>query len=317
MNYEEYLSKTLRLRRGSRDPNIEEGIPNDESKERKSDSMNNRQFPWTLFTVVLSILFVTILVALIIFVRFASPDAGKEAVLIMKPWFFGSGGVHPTPVKTGREFIAVTTEVVYVDMRPFQYEIHFDDFMSKDGVPLDFDAVIRLQVTDSVKLISQFGDHWYVNNLGAEFTNRVRQAVRKFHMNETAIDTTAIDSIDEEVTQSLTKHIQESGLPVKLIQVTVGKANPPDAIKDQRIHTAEQQQRILTESERKKAEDARLAAEDSRARADNAYMMQTREGMKLTTDQWLKLEIINMQKEACKQGTCYFVNDNIPSFVVK
>ena len=29
------------------------------------------------------------------------PDAGHEAVLVRKPLIFGSGGVDPTPVKTG------------------------------------------------------------------------------------------------------------------------------------------------------------------------------------------------------------------------
>ena len=79
------------------------------------------------------------------------PNAGQEAVLIHKPWIFGHGGVDPTPVKAGRSWVAVTTQAVYVDMVPQQHGIHFDDLMSSDGVPLDFDAVVRLQVTDSVK----------------------------------------------------------------------------------------------------------------------------------------------------------------------
>jgi hypothetical protein len=39
--------------------------------------------------------------------------------------------------------------------------------MSSDGVPLDFDAVIRLQVTDSVRLIANFGEKWFESNVGA------------------------------------------------------------------------------------------------------------------------------------------------------
>jgi hypothetical protein len=90
-----------------------------------------------------------------------APDAGHEAVLIQKPWFFGHGGVDPTAVKAGQSWVAVTTEAVYVTMMPQQHGIHFDDLMSSDGVPLDFDAVIRLLVTDSVNLISNFGDRWF------------------------------------------------------------------------------------------------------------------------------------------------------------
>lgn len=109
----------------------------------------------------------------------AAPDAGTEAVLIEKPWFLGHGGVSPEPVRTGRTLIAFTTDVEYVDMRPLQFSLHLNDFMSQDGVPLDFDAIIRLKVTDSVKLIKNFGPNWYESNIEAELSNRVRQAVRK------------------------------------------------------------------------------------------------------------------------------------------
>lgn len=231
------------------------------------------------------------------------PDAGVEAVIIRKPLIFGSGGVDVTPVKTGRKLVAPTTSWVYVNMQPQQFTIHFDDLMSSDGVPLDFDSVIRLQTLDSVDLISRFGPGWYANNVEAEFRSRARQAVRKHGMNETAIDTTAIDAIDAEVSTSMVTYLATAGLPVKLIQVTIGKANPPDSIKDQRIQTATQQQRQQTENQRKLAEDNRKLAEVSRAAADNAY----RTNMQLTPDQYLKLETIKMQQEACKRGHCTFI----------
>jgi hypothetical protein len=43
--------------------------------------------------------------------------------------------------------------------------------------------------------------------------------------------------------------------------MTVGRANPPDSVKNQRIEAAAQQQRIQTETQRKLAEDSRLQAE--------------------------------------------------------
>lgn len=117
----------------------------------------------------------------------ASPDAGHEAVLVMKPLFFGHGGIYPEPIKTGRSLVALTTDVVDVVVVPTQYAVHFEDLMSLDGVPLDFDAVIRL-----------------------------------------------IEAIDNEISQMMEKYIREAGIPVRLVQITVGKANPPDAIKNQR-----------------------------------------------------------------------------------
>lgn len=240
------------------------------------------------------------------------PDAGHEAVLIHKPWFIGDGGVDPTPIKTGQRWIWKTTDAVEVSMLPQQFTVKFDDIMSSDGVPLDFDSVIRLKVTDSVALISQFGPDWYKANVEAEFANRVRQAVRKRGMNETAISTTAIDEIDAEVSAAMVKYIEEANLPLQLVQVTVGKANPPDSVKSQRVATAQEQQRALTENQRKLAEDQRKAAEESRAAADNAY----RNMMTLSAEQFLRLEAIKMQKEVCIYGHCTFITGASVSPVV-
>ena len=84
---------------------------------------------------------------------------------------------------------------------------------------------------DSVSLISNFGERWFENNVQAEFANRVRQAVRKHGMNETAIQTNAVDAIDSEVSKAMTDYIAQAKLPIRLIDVTVGRANPPDSIK--------------------------------------------------------------------------------------
>jgi len=255
--------------------------------------------------------------ALVAFVSISSsachsvaPDAGEEAVLIQKPMLFGSGGVVSTPVKTGRTYVALTTQEVYVNVQPQQFAIHFEDMMSSDGVPLDFDAVVRLQITNSVMMIEKFGVDWFNRNVQAELANRVRQAVRKHGMNETAIDTRAIEEIDEEVTESLGAYLLEAGLPVRLIAFTVGKANPPDAVKNQRIATATEQQRLMTEQQRKLAEDARLDAEKSKALADNAY----RNMMNLSPAQFLTLETIKrdleeikMKREVCAPGKCTFI----------
>ena len=233
------------------------------------------------------------------------PDFGEEAVLIRKPWFFGHGGVVPTPVTPGLDWVALTTDHVMVNMQPQQFGVHFEDLMSSDGVPLDFDAVIRLQVTNSVTLIRDFGERWFERNVQAEFQNRVRQAVRQHGMNETAISTAAVEEIDAEVTGAMESYLSEASLPVRLIQVTVGRANPPDAVKDQRVATATEQQRQLTEQQRKIAEDARLEAERSRAAADNAY----RNSLGLSAAQFIALEAINMQREVCAVAgsSCAFV----------
>ncbi len=239
---------------------------------------NERMSGGVKLAIVAGIIVVAGLIGFATMIDAVKPGPGEEVVLISKPILFGKGGVLPETIKTGRSYVAWTTDQVVVNVQPQQAGVHFEDIMSSDGVPLDFDAIIRYRVTDSVKLIQAFGKDWYDNNLKAEFMNRVRQAVRKHGMNETAIDTKAIEAIDAEVSKSLEEYVLKAGLPIALIDITVGKANPPDSIKNQRVETAAQQQRVITEGQRKLAEDARKEAEMSRAKADNTY----REAMQLS-----------------------------------
>ena len=239
-----------------------------------------------------------------------SPDPGHEVVMVEKPWFFGHGGVDPSPVTAGRTFAAITTSGFDVYMQPHKHEVTMEDTMTKDGVPISFHAIMVLQITDSVELISKFGPDWYANNLEEPFRTMVRQAVRKRGMNETAISTTALDEIDAEIRDALVAFIKEKSLPVQLITMTVGRANPPDSVKHQRIETATQEQRIQTEQQTKLAEDQRMKAEQSRANADNAY----RESMHLSPEQFIQLETIKMQVTVCGpngKGNCTFIQNGV------
>lgn len=69
----------------------------------------------------------------------AAIEAGHEGVLVEQPLFFGHGGVDPIPTKTGRVWVAPTTKVVDVDVRPVQYAEHFD-IISAENAPVSFDA---------------------------------------------------------------------------------------------------------------------------------------------------------------------------------
>jgi len=234
-----------------------------------------------------------------------SPDQGQEAVIMDKPWFFGHGGLRDEAVKPGLTFTWWTAQEILVNVYPQQYDLQINDLMSSDGVPLDFHAVARLQVIDSVRLIRDFGPEWYEQNVKQQLLNLIRTAVKRHGMNETAIDTSAVEEIDVEVSQGLVGYLNDTGIPAKLLNFTVGKANPPDAILTQRVATAAEQQRINTEKQRKLAEDNRKAAELSRAEADNAY----REAMKLSPEQFVELERIKMMRDVCLQAAkpCTFI----------
>jgi hypothetical protein len=94
--------------------------------------------------------------------------------------------------------------------------------MAADGVPVSCHAIMNIQVTNSVKLISQFGPNWYANNLDAPFMRLVRQQVRQHGMNEVAISASAIDTIDAEITKGLNSFITAKKPPVQLTTLTIG-----------------------------------------------------------------------------------------------
>lgn len=245
----------------------------------------------------------------------ASPDQGHQVVWVEKPWFFGHGGVDPTPITTGRSYGAITSNAVDVDMYPQRFDMEFDDMMTKSGVPVSFHVVATCQITDSVKLVKLFGADRYTDqngNLGGwGFWNRnldqpirtaVRDSVKKRDMQEMAIDQSAADAVGQEVATATIKIIQQIGVPLNCTSINVGRVNPPDAIKTQRIETAAQEQRAITEQQRKLAEDQRKAAEQSRAAADNAY----RQEMQLSPEQFIQLEAIKMEQAVCEKGGCQF-----------
>jgi regulator of protease activity HflC (stomatin/prohibitin superfamily) len=240
-----------------------------------------------------------------------SPDAGHEAVLVRKPIIFGHGGVDLTSVKPGRKYVAWTTFAIHVNMQPARVDAEFTDLMTSDGVPIDFHAVISYQVTDSVKLVRDFGADtaengvpgFWIRNVEQPFRTATRDAVKKHGMNEKAIMATAAEEVDREVTTHLLAIIKETGVPIRILDVSLGRANPPDAILHQRVETAAQEQRINTEKQRKLAEDQRKMAEESRAAADQAYNQK----MGLNTEQYVSLRAIEMQREVCAKGGCTFL----------
>jgi len=241
----------------------------------------------------------------------AAPNAGHEAVWVEKPFLFGHGGIDQTPVTAGRAYGAITSDAIDVDMLPQRIDMEFDDMMTKSGVPVSFHVVAQFKVTDPVRLVSGFGadrddkGNWgfWDRNLDQPLRTAVRDSVKQRDMQEMAISQTAADAVGQEVSTAAIRIVQQQGLPIAFTAINVGRVNPPDAIKNQRIETAAQEQRAITEQQTKLAEDQRKAAEQSRASADNSY----REAMQLSPDQFLQLERIKMQRDVCAHGsTCTF-----------
>lgn len=222
-------------------------------------------------------------------------DAGHEGVMVEKPFFFGHGGVDPDPVKTGRQTVAITTQVIDVDVRPIQYSEHFD-IISSENAPVSFDAFMIANVIEgrSPDLISRFGPNWYANNVKEAFRTMVREEVQKYPLFQLTTDPTTRTKLQEAIAQQLRVNLLEKqNIPVRLNRVVVGSILPPKGVLEQTAQTIIQEQRRITMIEFQKAEEAREKAEKQRGIADRAY----REALGLTAPEFVDLRRIEVQKE--------------------
>jgi hypothetical protein len=225
----------------------------------------------------------------------AAIDAGHEGVLVEQPWFFGHGGVDPVPTKTGRVWMAISTHVLDVDVRPIQYSEHFD-IISAENAPVSFDAFLIANVIEgrSPELISKYGPNWYHNNAKEAFRTFVREEVQKYPLFQLTTDPTTRQKLQDAIAREVqTKLIEKQGIPVRLNRVVVGSILPPKGVVEQTTQTIIQEQRKITMVEFQKAEESREKAERQRGIADRAY----RESLGLTAPEFVDLRRIEVQKE--------------------
>lgn len=225
------------------------------------------------------------------------PDATDVAVIIDRPYFFGSGGVRDEVIPGGtRHYDYLSAKAVYIKMNPQQRPVAFDDFASQDNILLDFETNIQYQIIDAPKLVSKFGGDWFDNNLKSQYTAIVRDEVKKYPMSDMMSSPETAKKIDDEVTTKVTALIKEVGLPIKILNITLGRAIPNKNVLDQMNKTAEQQQRVKTLAAAVEAEKEREKEQKAKADADNAY----RNKMGLSPEQYLVREIAEINANACK-----------------
>jgi len=222
-------------------------------------------------------------------------DAGHEGVLVEKPFFFGHGGVDPVPATTGRIWVAPTTQVIDVDIRPSQFSEHFD-IISAENAPVSFDAFLIANVMEgrSPELINRFGPNWYNSNVKEASRTFVREEVQKYQLFQLTTDPTTRAKVQDAVAQEVkTKLIDKQNIPVRVNRIVIGSILPPKGVLEQTAETIKQEQRRITMIEFQKAEQAREKAERQRGTADRAY----RETLGLTAPEFVDLRRIEVQKE--------------------
>jgi regulator of protease activity HflC (stomatin/prohibitin superfamily) len=224
-----------------------------------------------------------------------TPNGDEESVLLMKPLMFGHGGVDETPVSSGSEWVASTTDYVTFKITPVTLAEKFDDMMTDDNTPVDFSAYLRIQVKKGQTpiLYKNFGENWYENNIAPTFRAQVRDKAASYKMFDLTSNREILASIETDLFNKIADHIHKMNMPITVLQVTVGAVTPPAEVLEETRRTAAQNQSKLTQEARANAELARKQAEINKAIADQSYQRQ----MNMSTGDYLKLRNLEIEKE--------------------
>lgn len=224
------------------------------------------------------------------------PSAEEEAVLVMKPWIFGHGGVDETPVTTGCTWCVWTTSAEYFKITPQRYDEAFDDIFSNDNTPLDFNTYIMIQIVKgrSPILLKNYGVDWYKNNIQVPYRNFTREEVSKYSPFDLISNREILCRIDSAVMVKMNNYLKSlsstAEFPIVIKSITTGSAKPNKDQLAEMNATAAAIQKTKTQERNKEMEVARAEAEQARAYADKAYM----NSMSLNPDQFIQLKYIEM-----------------------
>lgn len=236
----------------------------------------------------------------IIFFTFATKHVtppGMVGVVIDSPYFFGHGGVREVVQQPGLSWYWSTTKVYDYNVSNFKTDEPIEHLPTSDNNFINYNSYIVLQYFDLPYNVKTFGyTDWYKNNIEQAYGTIVRDVTKRYSMTDIMTNQEVLNNIQKDVKTLIAKHITDSGLRVRVIDVNMGRAKPNELVIAEMDNTAVQQQRKKTETQRKEAEDSRKEAEKSRAVADNAY----RNEIALTNDQFVKLEEIKRYSEVCR-----------------
>lgn len=243
--------------------------------------------------------FKTIIFSLISVFTFTScikvnPGADEEAVLIMKPWFFGHGGIDETPVQTGLTWCAPSTSYEIFKITPQRYDEVFDDIFSNDNTPLDFNTYINIKIEQgkSPILLKNYGTDWYKNNIQVYYRNKTREYVSMYSPFDLISNREVLSNIDSVLISDMRNYVadlsKKKEFPIVILSITTGAARPNKDQLEEMNKTAQYIQQKRSMEQKAIAETARADAEKKRAQADKAYM----EEMKLSNEQFISLKWI-------------------------
>lgn len=219
----------------------------------------------------------------------------EEVVVVQQPYIFGSGGVVDEPVSSGSFWKAWSSSIITFKITPQTVEEHFDDLITDDNNAVDFSAYFKYQIRKGTtpEIYKKFGENWYSQSVKETFRAIVRDKCSQYKMFDLAANRNILAEIEQNIHDKMNSHFKEWGMTIDILQITIGKVKPPQEVLNETNKTAAQVQSKLTQAARKNAEDSRKDAEESKAIADKAYQVK----MGMTTDEYLKLRALELEKE--------------------
>lgn len=262
-------------------------------------------------TVGLAFLMVFSIIAVLLIIcsgRWVTVNAGEVAVFTDRP-FIGDGGVRKETLDNGRKWVWFTTTTTIVSILPDTVDVPFDDLATANRFLLDFSSQVKYQVTNPQLLIKSFGVNWWRASVEAQYRSIVRDEVKKHDMQKIMSDDKTAVAVDEAITKAITKYVNDAGIPVTIMNITLGRAKPNQDVLTQMNATSAEVERENTLRAKTNAERQRASAAEAAAIADVAY----RNKLGYTPEQYLQLEKVRMMADACKAGKeCIVYNGTAP-----
>ena len=214
-------------------------------------------------------------------------DAGEEAVIIKKPWFFGKRGVEEKTISTGTIWSVSSSEIKIIPLKVFSVEDSFDNLLTKDNIPVDFNMTFSFKYKrgEGATLVKEFGvnKEWYKSILLKPIHNSTEIAIKKELFDNLYHDENITRELTKDIIFGVKELIRKRAIPIKLIDVTISKISPPKELIESAIRRETEKDRVAFHKLRKEAEEAA-------ALADKAYMIK----MNMNPREYLKMKQIEL-----------------------
>jgi regulator of protease activity HflC (stomatin/prohibitin superfamily) len=279
--------------------------------------------------------FFALFTAIWVFTGIHSVPNDSVAVIEYKPYFFGEGRIDDTPV-IGPSIVYTwpSTNVVKMKRVPVTINVHAEDFITSNQVPLDFEIAVTIELAEP-KLAPALYRVLGVDSLVAfktlvlqdveirgrktntgEFMSFLRDQVRHYNSsvfisatNPDGTPSNGAQNVEKETTAHINTFLRSRNAGIiKIVNIALGRANPPKGVLAEIENTAKEAQQARTQAARLIAAQARKDAETASAEADKAYL----KALGLTTPEYIELKRIEVIREVCTKTSCTFINGQVP-----